>query len=74
MGRTPQGHVPTNNGNLEVAHKKFIKLHMDKSTIPTLFKTEPDFQPPRPIKPGRPPSSRYYEYHEDTCHNTEQCY
>ncbi|XP_074354344.1 uncharacterized protein LOC141693224 [Apium graveolens] len=26
------------------------------------------------MKPGRPPSSRYCEYHEDTGHTTEQCF
>ncbi|XP_074349953.1 uncharacterized protein LOC141689526 [Apium graveolens] len=26
------------------------------------------------MKPGRPPSSRYCDYHEDTRHTTEQCY
>ncbi|XP_074356195.1 uncharacterized protein LOC141695886 [Apium graveolens] len=26
------------------------------------------------MKPGRPSSSRYYDYHEDTGHTTEQCY
>ncbi|XP_074376720.1 uncharacterized protein LOC141718238 [Apium graveolens] len=26
------------------------------------------------MKPGRPPSSRYCEYHEDTSHTTEQCF
>lgn len=26
------------------------------------------------MKPGHPSSSRYCEYHEDTCHITDQCY
>ncbi|XP_074337403.1 uncharacterized protein LOC141674592 [Apium graveolens] len=26
------------------------------------------------MKPGRPPSSRYCDYHEDTGHTTEQCF
>lgn len=54
--------------------KKFTKLNTDKATILVVLKTEPDFRPPRPMKPGRLPSSRYCEYHEDTGHTTEQCY
>ncbi|XP_074377708.1 uncharacterized protein LOC141719230 [Apium graveolens] len=54
--------------------KEFTKLTVDKATILAILKTEPDFRPPRPMKPGRPPSSRYCDYHEDTGHTTEQCY
>ncbi|XP_074354270.1 uncharacterized protein LOC141693150 [Apium graveolens] len=54
--------------------KEFTKLTVDKATILAILKTKPDFRPPRPMKPGRPPSSRYCDYHEDTGHTTEQCY
>ncbi|XP_074359687.1 uncharacterized protein LOC141699739 [Apium graveolens] len=54
--------------------KEFTKLTVDKATILAILKTEPDFRPPSPMKPGRPPSSRYCDYHEDIGHTTEQCY
>ncbi|XP_074352203.1 uncharacterized protein LOC141691377 [Apium graveolens] len=54
--------------------KEFTKLTVNKATILAILKTEPGFRPPRPMKPGRPPSSRYCDYHEDTGHTTEQCY
>lgn len=54
--------------------KEFTKLNSDKSTILAVLKTEPEYRPPRPMKPGRPPSSRYCEYHEDSGHTTEQCF
>ncbi|XP_074374330.1 uncharacterized protein LOC141714711 [Apium graveolens] len=54
--------------------KEFTKLNTEKTTILAVLKIEPDYRPPRPIKPGRPPSSRYCEYHEDTGHITEQCF
>ncbi|XP_074362650.1 uncharacterized protein LOC141702951 [Apium graveolens] len=54
--------------------KEFTKLTVNKATILEILKTEPDFRPPRPMKPGRPPSSRYCDYHQDTGHTTEQCY
>ncbi|XP_074360678.1 uncharacterized protein LOC141700927 [Apium graveolens] len=56
------------------SEKEFTKLNTEKMTILAVLKTEPDYRPPRPMKPGRPPSSRYYEYHEDTGHTTEQCF
>ncbi|XP_074352624.1 uncharacterized protein LOC141691765 [Apium graveolens] len=43
-------------------------------TILAVLKTESDYRPPRPMKPSRPPNSRYYDYHEDTGHTTEQCF
>ncbi|XP_074377700.1 uncharacterized protein LOC141719221 [Apium graveolens] len=46
--------------------KEFTKLNTEKTTILAVLKTEPDYRPPRPMKAGRPPSSRYCEYHEDT--------
>ncbi|XP_074322829.1 uncharacterized protein LOC141659804 [Apium graveolens] len=54
--------------------KEFTKLTVDKATILAILKTEPDFRPPRPMKPGRPPRSRYCDYHEDMGHTTKQCY
>lgn len=54
--------------------KEHTKLNADKATVLAVLKTEPDYRPPRPMKPGRPPSSRYCEYHEDTGHTTEQCF
>ncbi|XP_074324199.1 uncharacterized protein LOC141661115 [Apium graveolens] len=54
--------------------KEFTKLNGEKATILAIFKTEPDYRPPRPMKPGRPSSSRYCDYHEDTGHTTEQCF
>ncbi|XP_074322841.1 uncharacterized protein LOC141659814 [Apium graveolens] len=54
--------------------KEFAKLNTEKTTILAVLKTEPDYRPPRPMKPGRPPSSRYCDYHEDTGHTTEQCF
>ncbi|XP_074362987.1 uncharacterized protein LOC141703346 [Apium graveolens] len=56
------------------SEKEFTKLNTEKTTILAVLKTEPDYRPPRPMKPGRPPSSRYCEYHEDTGHTTEQCF
>ncbi|KAK1403849.1 hypothetical protein POM88_003454 [Heracleum sosnowskyi] len=53
------------------SERKFTKLNTDKATILAILKTEPDYRPPRPMKPGRPPSSRYCEYHEDTGHTTD---
>ncbi|XP_074326812.1 uncharacterized protein LOC141664756 [Apium graveolens] len=54
--------------------KEFTKLNTEKMTILAVLKTEPDYRPPRPMKPGHPPSSRYCDYHEDTGHTTEQCF
>ncbi|XP_074374486.1 uncharacterized protein LOC141714889 [Apium graveolens] len=56
------------------SEKEFTKLNTEKTTILAVLKMEPDYRPPRPMKPGRPPSSRYCEYHEDTGHTTEQCF
>ncbi|XP_074327680.1 uncharacterized protein LOC141665590 [Apium graveolens] len=56
------------------SEKEFTKLNTEKMTILAVLKIEPDYRPPRPMKPGRPPSSRYCEYHEDTGHTTEQCF
>ncbi|KAL8110540.1 hypothetical protein AgCh_026314 [Apium graveolens] len=54
--------------------KEFTKLNTEKMTILAVLKTDPDYRPPRPMKPGHPPSSRYCDYHEDTGHTTEQCF
>ncbi|XP_074360069.1 uncharacterized protein LOC141700156 [Apium graveolens] len=54
--------------------KEFTKLNTEKTTILAILKIEPDYRPPRPMKSGRPPSSRYCDYHEDTGHTTEQCF
>lgn len=54
--------------------REFTKLNTDKATVLAVLKTEPDYRPPRPMKPGRPPSSQYCEYDEDTGHTTEQCF
>ncbi|XP_074328175.1 uncharacterized protein LOC141666088 [Apium graveolens] len=54
------------------SEREFTKLNTEKTTILAVLKTEPDYRPPRPMKPGRPPSSRYCEYHEDTGHTTER--
>ncbi|XP_074356705.1 uncharacterized protein LOC141696464 [Apium graveolens] len=56
------------------SEREFTKLNTEKTTILAVLKREPDYRPPRPMKPGRPPSSRYCEYHEDTGHTTEQCF
>ncbi|XP_074377485.1 uncharacterized protein LOC141719007 [Apium graveolens] len=50
----------------EISEKRPITLQAAFQII------EPDYRLPRPMKPGRPPSFGYYEYHEDTCHTTEQ--
>ncbi|XP_074346148.1 uncharacterized protein LOC141684911 [Apium graveolens] len=39
-----------------------------------MLKTDPDYRPLWSMKLGRPPSSGYRDYHEDTCHTTEQCF
>ncbi|XP_074324013.1 uncharacterized protein LOC141660913 [Apium graveolens] len=54
--------------------KEFTKLNAEKATILAILKTESDYRPPRPMKPGRPLSSRYCDYHEYTGHTTEQCF
>ncbi|XP_074352613.1 uncharacterized protein LOC141691754 [Apium graveolens] len=54
--------------------KEFTKLKTEKTTILAVLKTEPDYRPPRPIKAGGPPSSRYCDYLEDIGHTTEQCF
>ncbi|XP_074327487.1 uncharacterized protein LOC141665399 [Apium graveolens] len=43
-------------------------------TILAVLKTEPDYRPLRPMKLGRPLSSRYSDYHEDIGHTTKQCF
>ncbi|XP_074352843.1 uncharacterized protein LOC141691995 [Apium graveolens] len=54
--------------------KEFTKLNTEKMTILIVLKTELDYRPPRPMKPDRPPSSGYCDYHEDTGHTTKQCF
>ncbi|XP_074369539.1 uncharacterized protein LOC141710961 [Apium graveolens] len=51
-----------------------IKLNTDMATILAVLKTYPTYRPPRPMNPNRPPSNKYCEFHEDTGHNTEQCF
>ncbi|XP_074342949.1 uncharacterized protein LOC141680690 [Apium graveolens] len=52
--------------------KEFTKLNTEKTTILAVLKTEPNYCPLRPMKTGRPPSSRYCEYHEDSGHTTRR--
>ncbi|KAK1372243.1 hypothetical protein POM88_028436 [Heracleum sosnowskyi] len=54
--------------------KEFTKLNTDKATVLAILKAEPDYRPPRPMKPRRPPSSIYCEYHDDTGYTTDACF
>lgn len=50
------------------------KIEYRQATILTVLKTDPKYRPPRLMNPNRPPSSRYYEFHEDTGNDTERCF
>nr|XP_017245509.1 PREDICTED: uncharacterized protein LOC108217176 [Daucus carota subsp. sativus] len=54
--------------------RQFSKLNMDIATILAIMKADPNYKPPRPMNPNRPPSSKYCDYHEDTGHLTEKCF
>ncbi|XP_017239615.1 uncharacterized protein LOC108212399 [Daucus carota subsp. sativus] len=54
--------------------KDFTKLNTEITSILAIMKTDPNYRPPRPMNPNRPPSSKYCDYHEDTGHTTERCY
>lgn len=49
-------------------------MNTDKATILAILKTQPDYRPPRPMNPNRPPNNRYCEFHDDTGHDMERCF
>lgn len=71
--QTHQGHVLTRSRHLKAVQERNLR-NADKTTILAILETEPDYRPPRPMKPCRPPSSWYCEDLEDTGHTTDQYY
>lgn len=47
---------------------------MDIPSILAVLKADPNYKPPKPMNPNRPPSSKYCDYHEDMGHTTEKCF